>query len=148
MQYGTRAVQGDLLLARDDSGQWGDAAVMEVRVRNDGQRSLRVRYRGWTSQHDEWVSVGSGRLRPSQQSRSRYGEAALGRRLRLQWDEGVWYRGTVKRFNTTTQLHKVVFDDGDVEWYHLDCEKAAGLLKWLDEGVAKKPEPTCPSTTA
>ena len=46
------------------------------------------------------------------------------------WDKGVSYCGKVKRFKSATQQHEVLFDDGDVKWYHLDVEQASGLLEW------------------
>ena len=145
--YGAHFVAGDRLIARDAAGQWGAARGMDVAER-DGVRSLKVHFQGWGPSHDAWVPVGRGRLQPNEESRSQHGQSAVGRRLEVQWDENVWYSGTVSSFNPKTQRHKVTFDDGDSERYHLDHEAFAGLLRWLDPGDAEPAQPAEPSSSS
>ena len=103
MGYGSHFLPGDRLEARDASGHWGSARVTEV-----ADRSLRIHFRGWGTSHDDWIPVGSGRLKPTEESRSQHGQAAVGRRLQVQWDEDVWYSGTVASFNPATQRRRMV----------------------------------------
>ena len=130
--WGHHIVTGDRLIARDTDGDWGDATVVACRAGADAaEASLQVHFDGFSSKHNEWIRIATGRLKPSRESRSQYGQSAIGRRVQVQWDEDVWYSGTVARFNPNTQRHRIVFDDGDKEWYHLDCETSSGLMKWL-----------------
>ena len=146
-RYGTHFLAGDRLIARDAAGQWGAARVMEVSDR-DGHHSLRVHFQGWGPSHDAWVPVGNGQLQPMEESRSQHGQSAVGRRMQVQWDKGVWYSGTVASFNPATQRHKVTFDDGDSERYHLDHEAFAGLLRWLDPSDVGPALPSEPSSSS
>ena len=144
--YGAHLQSGDSVVARDDHGRWGDAVVKEVE--QDGAssgRRLRVHFCGFSSRHDEWIKVGSGRLRPAEGARSSYGEEAVGRRVRVQWDTGIWYAGVLARFNDQSQRHRVVFDDGDVQWYRIDHEEGAGLLQWLDGDGAEGADDCLPA---
>ena len=104
--YGSQFVAGDRLLAQDAGDQWGEAMVTDLADR-DGHPSLSVHFRGWGESHDDWIRLGSGRLKPTEKSRSLHGKSAFGRRMEIQWDEGVWYCGTVASFNPTTQQHGV-----------------------------------------
>ena len=138
--YGDHLAEGDRLQACDKHGDWGKAIVKRV-VRSDSRIKFRVYFVGWDALHDEWIAVGDDRLRPSLKSRSKLGTAALHRRLKLQWAPGEWYTGTVTQFDGDDQLHLVVFDDEDEDWYHLEHEESAGLLQWID-GPRREHEPS------
>ena len=142
--YGDHLAECDRLLACDKHGDWGKAIVKRV-ARRDGGIKLRVHFVGWDAIHDEWIAVGDDRLRPSPRSRSRLGRAALQRQLKLQWAEGEWYKGTVTRFDGDNQMHLVVFEDGDSDWYHLDVEESNSLLKWMDGPRGSSSAPTAKS---
>jgi len=43
----------------------------------------------------------------------------VGSRIELKWSSGKWFRGTVTACDPTGMKHKVMYDDGDVRWYHL-----------------------------
>jgi hypothetical protein len=46
-------------------------------------------------------------------------EGLLGVRIELKWSSGRWYRGTVCQYRPETKTHKILYDDGDIKWYHL-----------------------------
>ena len=59
---GIHSVAGNYMEACDRTGIWYAARVIEVR--NEGEaRELLMHFNGWKSRHDEWVQVGTGRLR-------------------------------------------------------------------------------------
>lgn len=48
----------------------------------------------------------------------------LFRRVRVFWVvQGMWYEGTITRFNKRKHRHKVEYDDGDTEWIDFDSER-------------------------
>ena len=54
--------KGSTLEALDGPGTWYEASVMDERGHGDA-RELLVHYKGWKARYDEWLGVGSGRLR-------------------------------------------------------------------------------------
>jgi hypothetical protein len=60
--YGAMARLGDKLEALDPDGAWLGASVVGERG-HGRERELLVHYSGWNKRHDEWLAVGSGRLR-------------------------------------------------------------------------------------
>jgi Cdc6-like AAA superfamily ATPase len=61
--YGVCLAAGDKLEAKDPYGNWYDAKV--IGVRGEGEtREVKVHYMGWKARFDEWVHVGTGRLKP------------------------------------------------------------------------------------
>ena len=48
--------------ALDVAGTWYEAKVVDERSEGTA-RELLVHYNGWKARYDEWVGVGSGRLR-------------------------------------------------------------------------------------
>ena len=58
---------GGQLFARDRIGVWCKARVVALRAaRTEGSlppNEVKVHFLGWNSRHDEWISVGAGRLR-------------------------------------------------------------------------------------
>ena len=60
--YGAVARLGDELEALDPHGAWLGASVVGERG-HGRERELLVHYSGWNKRHDEWLAVGSGRLR-------------------------------------------------------------------------------------
>ena len=60
--YGAMARLGDELQALDPHGAWLGASVVGERG-HGRERELLVHYSGWNKRHDEWLAVGSGRLR-------------------------------------------------------------------------------------
>ena len=60
--YGAMARLGDELEALDPHGAWLGASVVGERG-HGRERELLVHYSGWNKRHDEWLAVGSGRLR-------------------------------------------------------------------------------------
>ena len=142
--WGSHLIPGDKLLARDTDGEWGKARVIDVDTRAGETLALRVHFIGWSTANDKWIRVGARSMRPCEDSRSLGGPALIGRRVQLQWEEGVWYDARVTRFDTNTQRHSIVFDeDGYEGWYHLEHEQANSLLKWIDgsERAARKGPP-------
>ena len=61
----------------------------------------------------------------------RYGPWVVGLRVKIMWNDGQWFEGTVKEFNATHDEHYVLYDDKDVKWHHLGREEAWGQLQWL-----------------
>ena len=61
----------------------------------------------------------------------------VGRRVRVYWElDDLWYKGEVRSYSTATQLHLVVYDDGDRRGEPLNFE---GLVKWeLVDGGSEK----------
>ena len=59
---GSQAVEGERVRARDTHGKWYTGRV-EAICDNDGSRQLLIHYIGWNSRWDEWVGVGTGRLK-------------------------------------------------------------------------------------
>ncbi|KOO33990.1 cell division control protein 6-like protein [Chrysochromulina tobinii] len=61
--YGVCLAAGDKLEAKDPYGNWYVAKV--IGVRGEGEtREVKVHYMGWKARFDEWVHVGTGRLKP------------------------------------------------------------------------------------
>ena len=121
--WGSHLIPGDKLLARDTDGEWGKARVIDVDTRAGETLALRVHFIGWSTAHDKWIRVGTRSMRPCEDSRSLGGPNLIGRRVQLQWEEGVWYDARVTRFDTNTQRHSIVFDeDGYEGWYSPDGE--------------------------
>ena len=117
--YGACCVAGDRLQACDAAGDWGDATVLDKQqciMRASPRWTLLVTFDGWSDRYNEWIPVGTGRLRPSCDSRSQLGCAVAGWKVRVKWDERTWCMGTVTMFNEVTQKHLVGFDDGDADW--------------------------------
>ena len=54
--YGACCVAGDRLLACDAHGDWGDATVLKKEPSGNGWK-LHVTFDGWSSGHDEWITV-------------------------------------------------------------------------------------------
>ena len=55
------ASHGDRVIARDSRGNWCEGKVVDND--EDGNR-VKVHFKGWGSRWDEWISFGTGRLRP------------------------------------------------------------------------------------
>ncbi|XP_019093838.1 PREDICTED: sister chromatid cohesion protein PDS5 homolog A-like isoform X1 [Camelina sativa] len=54
---------------------------------------------------------------------SNHGEAIIGQRIKLLSPaDGCFYPGTVEKFNSKSNSHKIIFDNGDVELVCLDSE--------------------------
>ncbi|EFH65409.1 binding protein [Arabidopsis lyrata subsp. lyrata] len=54
---------------------------------------------------------------------SNHGEAIIGKRIKLlSHTDGCFYPGTVEKFNSKSNSHKIIFDNGDVELVCLDSE--------------------------
>ncbi|AAF07790.1 hypothetical protein; 73483-63403 [Arabidopsis thaliana] len=54
---------------------------------------------------------------------SNHGEAIIGQRIKLlSPTDGCFYPGTVEKFNSKSNSHKIIFDNGDVELVCLDSE--------------------------
>ena len=50
-----------------------------------------------------------------------YNESIVGSRIRVFWDgEDEWFQGKVIRFNSRTQKHSILYDDGDTETGRLE----------------------------
>eukprot|EP00775_Hariotina_reticulata_P011777 gene11777-11922_t len=70
-----------------------------------------------------------------------------GRRLEVFWEgDGVYYRGTVTGYSTTSGKHTIMYDDGDVERVQLG--KVAH--RWLDGDASphSTPQPAVPPMTS
>ena len=78
------------------------AAWISGRAASGGGWSLLVKFDGWHSRHDEWITAGCGRLRASNDSRSQLGCAVAGWKVRVQLDKGMWFTGTVAMFDEDT----------------------------------------------
>ena len=66
--YGAHATVGERLFARDRVGIWSAARVVALRSipgapPGDANAEVRVHFQGWSARHDEWIAVGTGRLR-------------------------------------------------------------------------------------
>ena len=59
---GSQAVVGERLRAKDSHGKWYTARVEAV-CNDNGERWLLIHFMGWNSMFDEWVGVGTGRLK-------------------------------------------------------------------------------------
>ncbi|CAN8234143.1 unnamed protein product [Cochlearia groenlandica] len=60
---------------------------------------------------------------PALKDISNHGEAIVGQRIKLlSPTDGCFYPGTVERFNSKSNSHKIAFDNGDVELVCLDSE--------------------------
>jgi small nuclear ribonucleoprotein (snRNP)-like protein len=53
----------------------------------------------------------------------KFGQAVVGKSVRIQWKGGKSYVGRVTEFNEDDGNHKVVYTDGDVKWHDLDQRK-------------------------
>ena len=60
---GQHSVVGNCLIACDKHGDWYDAKVVAVRDVYEG-RQLKMQFHGFGPRHDEWITVGNGKLRP------------------------------------------------------------------------------------
>ena len=58
----THWVKGDRMFARDRTGSWYKAKVVDVCSEGE-ERKLFVHFLGWKSKWDEWIKVGTGRLK-------------------------------------------------------------------------------------
>ncbi len=117
-RFGAHCAVGDRIMACDEDMKWAAAKVMGCARDDAGACArLRVRFVGFELA-DEWIRVGGSpsRLRPFLDERT--GLAIKGTRVQIQWDEGVWYAGKVVGFAAGTQQHRVLFDDGDAQWYY------------------------------
>jgi hypothetical protein len=59
-----------------------------------------------------------------------------GRRLEVFWEgDGVFYRGTVTGYSTTSGKHTIMYDDGDTERVKLDQVGRGFEVVWLLKGL-------------
>ena len=141
--FGAQLGVGDQLKALDlRDGKWHKVRIIGV-CGDSLDRALHIHYIGWKAAFDEWVAVGYGRFRPLI-AWSRYSHSVVGSRIQVRWTEKLWYTGTVSEFCETTQRHQIQFDDGDVQWIHLDEEEAAGTARWTAKCSPLRKPPSLP----
>ena len=140
--------KGSKVEALDGPGTWYEASVLDERGHGDA-RELFVHYKGWKARYDEWLGVGSGRLRAAGSGElraaahwwpcQRLAAAAtaanveappallmprIGSRIGVLWTGrwGGWYAGrviSVRRSPSGGSLHQVHYDDGEKKTHDL-----------------------------
>ena len=81
---------GDSYEACDRNGKWCEAKVVEIEDAPDGRR-LKVHFMGFGAKHDEWITLGTERLRPLSFGTN----VAVGGRVHARDKLGIWAEGKV-----------------------------------------------------
>ena len=63
-------------------------------------------------------------------NKNKLDESCIGKKIKVFWpDDGVYYRGKVLNYDSTTKKHEVEYNDGVVEWLKISREK----IEWVDD---------------
>ena len=69
-------VKGDWVQAQDPAGGWYDARVVAERG-GETDREVKVHYNRWNKRYDEWIPLGSARLKSENEELSDDEESSL-----------------------------------------------------------------------
>jgi len=118
--------EGDKIDACDDGGLWWEATIMESKG-----ELVRIRYEGWGTESDEWITRTSNRVAVF---RSKHSQKKEGKKVIKQGfleKEGKMFRTWRKRFF-------VLMDDGCLKYYDNENENdAIGQIN-IDESIETK----------
>ena len=76
-----------------------------------------------------------------------------GRRIEVQWDDGIFYAATVAAYSAGTAKFRLVYDDGDTETVRLEADPAKRVegdvvWRWLEGEAADGAAVAPPGTEA
>jgi hypothetical protein len=93
---------GDLVDAKDCTGRWYEAVVVQLTVED----VARIHFRGWQAKWDENISLRSGRLQPLRSHTVDWREfMVIGDEVEV-WDDlkKKWFRGVVTKLKSTARI--------------------------------------------
>jgi len=125
-QWRMELKEGDKIDACDDGGLWWEATVMECKG-----ELVRVRFEGWGTESDEWITRTSSRVAVF---RSKHSQKKEGKKIIKQGHlekEGKVFRTWRKRFFVLT-------DDGSLKYYDNENDTDAIGQITIDESIETK----------